>query len=82
MTVEATYFGSAGVHLRRLQSYNNPEPSQLPNTNNARPFPKFGSIQVMSAPGHSSYHALYLKAAAALLARLELPQLLLLAQVD
>ena len=61
MTVEATYFGSAGVHLRRLMSYNNPEPSQQANSNNARPFPKFGSIQVMSAPGHSSYHAGYLK---------------------
>jgi hypothetical protein len=62
LTAEATYFGSAGIHLRRLQSYNNPEPSQLPNTNNARPFPKFGSFQVMNAPSHSSYHALYLKA--------------------
>ena len=61
MSAEVTYFGSAGVHLRRLMSYNNPEPSQLPNSNNARPFPKFGSIQVMSAPSHSNYHALYLK---------------------
>ena len=61
MTLDATYFGSAGVHLRRLMSYNNPEPSQLANSNLARPFPQFGSIQVMSAPGHSSYHALYLK---------------------
>jgi hypothetical protein len=61
MTIDATYFGSSGVHLRRLMSYNNPEPSQLANSNLARPFPKFGSIQVMSAPGHSSYHALYLK---------------------
>ena len=62
MTFEATYFGSAGIKLRRLMSYNNPEPSQLPNTNNARPFPKFGSFQVLAAPSHSSYHALYLKA--------------------
>jgi hypothetical protein len=61
MTGELTYFGSAGVHLRRLMTYNNPEPSQLPNSNNARPFPKFGGMQVMSAPGHSNYHALYLK---------------------
>jgi hypothetical protein len=61
MSLDATYFGSAGVHLRRLMSYNNPEPSQLANSNLARPFPKFGSIQVMSAPGHSNYHALYLK---------------------
>ena len=42
-------------------SYNNAEPSQRPNSNDARPFPKFGSVQVMSAPGHSSYHALFLK---------------------
>jgi Carboxypeptidase regulatory-like domain/TonB dependent receptor len=61
MSLDVTYFGSAGVHLRRLMSYNNPEPSQLANSNLARPFPKFGSIQVMSAPGHSSYHALYVK---------------------
>jgi hypothetical protein len=61
MSLDVTYFGSAGVHLRRLMSYNNPEPSQLANSNLARPFPKFGSIQVMSAPGHSNYHALYLK---------------------
>jgi len=61
MSVEATYFGSVGRHLRRLMSYNNPEPSQLANTNLARPFPKFGSIQVMSAPSSSHYNALYLK---------------------
>jgi hypothetical protein len=61
MSLDVTYFGSAGVHLRRLMSYNNPEPSQQANSNLARPFPQFGSIQVMSAPGHSSYHALYLK---------------------
>lgn len=61
MTIDVSYFGSAGVHLRRLMSYNNPEPSQQANSNNARPFPKFGSIQVMSAPGHSNYHAAYVK---------------------
>lgn len=33
MAAEVTYFGSAGVHLRRLQTYNNTEPSQLANTN-------------------------------------------------
>jgi hypothetical protein len=61
MSMEATYFGSVGRHLRRLMSYNNPEPSQLANTNLARPFPLFGSIQVMSAPSSSKYNALYLK---------------------
>ncbi len=61
MTVEATYFGSAGIKLRRLQTYNQTQPSQLANTNLSRPYPKFGGFQVMNAPSHSSYHALYLK---------------------
>jgi hypothetical protein len=61
MSMEATYFGSVGRHLRRLMSYNNPEPSQLANTNLARPFPLFGSVQVMAAPSSSHYNALYLK---------------------
>jgi hypothetical protein len=61
MTAEATYFGSAGVKLRRLQTYNQTRPSQLANTSLSRPFPKFGGFQVMNAPSHSSYHALYLK---------------------
>lgn len=60
-SVEMNYFGSAGIKLRRLMSYNNPEPSDLPNSNNARPFPKFGSFQTMSAPSHSNYHALQAK---------------------
>jgi len=61
MSLEATYFGSVGRHLRRLMSYNNPEPSQLSNSNLARPFPLFGSVQVMAAPSSSHYNALYLK---------------------
>jgi len=61
MTAEATYFGSAGIKLRRLQTYNQTRPSQLANSNLSRPFPKFGGFQVMNAPSHSSYHALYLK---------------------
>ena len=61
MTVEATYFGSVGAKLRRLQTYNQTRPSQLANSNLSRPYPKFGGFQVMNAPSHSSYHALYLK---------------------
>ena len=61
MSAEATYFGSVGRHLRRLMTYNNPEPSQLANTNLARPFPQLGGVQVMSAPSSSHYNALYLK---------------------
>jgi hypothetical protein len=61
MSAEATYFGSVGRYLRRLMSYNNPEPSQLANSNLARPFPQFGSVQVLAAPSSSHYNALYLK---------------------
>ena len=62
ISAEVTYFGSAGVHLRRLQTYNNTEPSALPNSNHSRPFPTLGGMQVMNAPSHSKYNALYLKA--------------------
>lgn len=58
MSLEITYMGSSGVNLRRLTSYNNPEP-RPGNPNANRPFPKFnGSFQNMNAPAHSSYHAL------------------------
>jgi hypothetical protein len=61
MSLEMTYMGSAGIKLRRLTSYNNPEPAPgNPNLN--RPFPKFnGSFQNMNAPSHASYHALQLR---------------------
>jgi hypothetical protein len=58
MSLEVTYMGSAGIKLRRLTSYNNPEP-RPGNPNLNRPFPKFnGSFQNMNAPSHSSYHSL------------------------
>ena len=61
ISAEVTYFGSAGVHLRRLQTYNNTEPSALSDTNLSRPFPTLGGMQVMNAPSHSKYNALYIK---------------------
>ena len=61
ISAEVTYFGSTGVHLRRLMTYNNTEPSALSNTNLSRPFPDLGGVQLMSAPSHSKYNALYLK---------------------
>ena len=61
ISAEVTYFGSTGVHLRRLMTYNNTEPSALANTNLSRPFPDLGGVQLMSAPSHSKYNALYLK---------------------
>ncbi len=58
MSLEVTYMGSAGIKLRRLTSYNNPEP-RPGNPNLNRPFPKFnGSFQNMNAPSHSNYHSL------------------------
>lgn len=61
MSLEVTYMGSAGIKLRRLTSYNNPEPAPgNPNLN--RPFPKFnGSFQNMNAPSHSNYHSLQMR---------------------
>jgi hypothetical protein len=61
MSLEVTYMGSAGIKLRRLTSYNNPEP-RPGNPNLNRPFPLFnGSFQNMNAPSHSSYHALQMR---------------------
>jgi hypothetical protein len=58
MSLEVTYMGSSGVKLRRLTSYNNPQP-RPGNPNANRPFPRFnGSFQNMNAPSHSSYHSL------------------------
>jgi hypothetical protein len=61
MSLEITYMGSTGVKLRRLTSYNNPEP-RPGNPNLNRPFPKFnGSFQNMNAPSNSIYHALQVR---------------------
>ncbi|MFN3323524.1 MAG: carboxypeptidase regulatory-like domain-containing protein [Bryobacteraceae bacterium] len=58
---EASYIGSSGVKLRRLQSYNTAVPG--PGANNPRrPFPFLGgNIQVMNAAANSNYHALHLR---------------------
>jgi hypothetical protein len=61
MSLEATYFGSSGVKLRRLTTYNQTFPSASPNANLTRPFPQLGGMQNMNAPSHSSYHALQLR---------------------
>jgi hypothetical protein len=58
MSLEVTYMGSAGIHLRRLSNYNLPQPKPG-NPNDNRPFPKFnGAFQNMYAPSHSSYNSL------------------------
>ena len=61
MSIEANYFGSSGVKLRRLTTYNNTRPSPNANPNLTRPFPQFGGMQNMNAPSHSSYHALQVR---------------------
>jgi len=61
MSIEANYFGSSGVKLRRLTTYNQTRPSPAANTNLTRAFPQFGGMQNMNAPSHSTYHALQLR---------------------
>jgi hypothetical protein len=56
--LEVNYLGSTGVHLRRLQTYNAAPPGAGAN-NARRAFPTLGgTVQVMNAPSHSTYHAL------------------------
>jgi len=58
MSLEVTYMGSAGIKLRRLASYNLPQP-RPGNPNDNRAFPKFnGAFQNMYAAAHSNYHSL------------------------
>ena len=58
-SLEVTYLGSVGIHLRRLQVYNSAQPGPG-NTNSRRPFTYLnGNIQTMTAPGHSNYEALH-----------------------
>ncbi|MBC7925273.1 MAG: TonB-dependent receptor, partial [Bryobacteraceae bacterium] len=61
MSLEVTYLGSAGIHLRRLQVYNSAPPGPGP-INSRRPFQYLnGNVQTMTAPSHSSYHALHMR---------------------
>jgi hypothetical protein len=61
MSLEVSYIGSAGVHLRRLMVYNSAPPGPG-STNSRRPFTYLnGNIQLMNAPSHSSYHALHVR---------------------
>jgi hypothetical protein len=60
-SLEVSYLGSVGVHLRRLQVYNSAPPGPG-NTNSRRPFTFLnGNIQTMTAPVHSSYDALHVR---------------------
>lgn len=60
-SLEVTYMGSVGVHLRRLQVYNSAPPGSG-STNSRRPFTYLnGNIQTMTAPVHSSYEALHMR---------------------
>ncbi len=62
MSLETTYLGSAGVHLRRLTSYNDFPAGPPGDVNARRPFPKYpGNFQNMNAPSHSNYHALQVR---------------------
>jgi hypothetical protein len=60
-SLEVSYLGSVGVHLRRLQVYNSAPPGPG-STNTRRPFTYLnGNVQTMTAPVHSSYNALLVR---------------------
>jgi hypothetical protein len=60
-SLEVSYLGSVGVHLRRLQVYNSAPPGPG-STNSRRPFTYLnGNVQTMTAPVHSSYNALLVR---------------------
>jgi hypothetical protein len=60
-SLEVTYLGSVGVHLRRLQVYNSAPPGPG-STNSRRPFTYLnGNVQTMTAPVHSNYDALHVR---------------------
>jgi hypothetical protein len=57
-SLEVTYLGSTGVHLRRLTTYNAAPPGPG-STSARRAFPSLGgTVQNMNAPSHSTYHGL------------------------
>src|SRR5262249_41084576 len=57
-SIEIDYLGSAGVHLRRLTTYNAAPPGPG-STSTRRAFPGLGgTVQNMNAPSHSTYHGL------------------------
>ena len=61
MSLEVSYLGSTGVHLRRLQTYNSAPPGPG-STNSRRPFTYLnGNIQTMTAASHSTYNALLVR---------------------
>ena len=60
-SLEVTFLGSAGVHLRRLQVYNSAPPGPGA-TNSRRPYTYLnGNIQTLTAPSHSTYDALHVR---------------------
>lgn len=61
MSLEVTYLGSGGSHLRRLQVYNSAPPGPGA-TNSRRPFTYLnGNVQTLTGASHSTYHALHMR---------------------
>jgi hypothetical protein len=60
MSLETTYVGSSGVHLRRMTIYNQAPPGEG-SVQPRRPFPQLGGVQLTNAASHSTYHALQVR---------------------
>ena len=63
MILEVTYMGSAGNHLRVTQNINQPAPGTgTPAQVNARrPYPTYGTINMIDSVGNSTYESLQAK---------------------
>jgi outer membrane receptor protein involved in Fe transport len=57
--LEVGWVGSKGTFVdTSLNNFNNPEPSNIPFTQNRRPYPQYGRIRMMVADGNTIFHSL------------------------
>ena len=57
--LEVGWVGSKGTFVdTSLNNFNNPEPSNIPFTQERRPYPQYGRIRMMVADGNTIFHSL------------------------
>ena len=62
MVVRGQYIGTKGTHLYWYRDLNLPEPSTITFSDSRRPYPQYGSVNVRTNGGNSTYHAMILAA--------------------